>query len=70
MNLKNPPRLSPVRARAWSPLLTISQVAWVLGASCRTVQRMIADRAIPFYRFGYSFRIELQAVCDFIRAEA
>jgi excisionase family DNA binding protein len=70
MNLKNPPRLSPVRTRAYSPLLTISQAAWVLGASCWTVQRMIADRAIPFYRLGHSFRIELRAVEQFIyRAE-
>jgi excisionase family DNA binding protein len=57
-------RLSP--SRHLSPLLTISQAAWVLGASCRTIQRMIADRAIHFYRLGYSFRIELQAVTDFI----
>ena len=64
-------RLSPVRTRPYSQLLTISQVAWVLGASCRTIQRMIADRAIPFYRLGYSFRVELQAVEEFIyHAEA
>jgi excisionase family DNA binding protein len=60
--------LSPVRTRGYSPLLTVSQVAWILGASCWTIQQMIAARAFPFYRLGYSFRIELQAVCDFIRS--
>jgi excisionase family DNA binding protein len=49
-------------------LLTVAQVAEVLGTSERFPRRLIAERRIRFVRVGRHVRIPETALCEFIAA--
>jgi len=49
-------------------LLTVSQVAELLGTSERFPRRLIAERRIEFVRVGRHVRIRESALADFIAA--
>ncbi len=49
-------------------LLTVGQVAALLGTTERFPRRLIAERRIRFVRVGRHVRIPESAVCDFIAA--
>jgi len=52
------------------PLLTVAQVAELLGTSERFPRRLIAERRIRFIRVGRHVRIPTSAVGEFIAAGA
>ncbi len=45
--------------------LTVRDAAELLGVSTKTVYRWIADRKIPFHRFGDQYRFERSELFDF-----
>jgi excisionase family DNA binding protein len=49
-------------------LLTVAQVAELLGTSARFPRRLIAERRIRFVRVGRHVRIPESAVCEFIQS--
>jgi excisionase family DNA binding protein len=49
-------------------LLTVAQVAELLGTAERFPRRLIAERRIRFVRVGRHVRIPESAVCEFITA--
>jgi excisionase family DNA binding protein len=60
-----------VTARSPEPvgrLLTVAQVAELLGTTERFLRRLIAERRIPFVHVGRHVRIPETAVRDFIAA--
>jgi excisionase family DNA binding protein len=48
-------------------LLTVGQVAELLGTTERFARHLIAERRIRFVRIGRHVRIPESALCDFIR---
>jgi excisionase family DNA binding protein len=62
----------PDIATASSDLLTIEEAAARIKMSVRYVRRLIADRRLPFHRFGRSVRLraaDLDALADEVRVE-
>jgi excisionase family DNA binding protein len=59
-----------MKAQATSPasdrLLTLSEVAAILGTSERFPRRLIAERRIEFVKVGRHVRIRVSALDDFI----
>lgn len=53
---------------AGSDLVTVAEVAAVLGVSRMTTYRLIHDGLLPAIRVGRSFRVTRKAVADFVRA--
>jgi len=49
-------------------LLTVAEVAELLGTTERFPRRLITERRIRFVRIGRHVRIPESAVCEFIRA--
>jgi excisionase family DNA binding protein len=49
-------------------LLTVAEVAELLGTTERFPRRLVAERRIRFVRVGRHVRIPESAVCDFITA--
>ena len=49
-------------------LLTVAQVAELLGTTERFPRRLIAERRIRFVRVGRHVRVPESAVCEFIAA--
>jgi excisionase family DNA binding protein len=58
---------APVTAKI-ERLLTVGQVAELLGTTDRFPRRLIAERRIRFVRVGRHVRIPESAVCEFIAA--
>jgi excisionase family DNA binding protein len=54
------------KSPAPDPLLTLSEVAAILGTSERFPRRLIAERRIEFVRVGRHFRIRASALDVFI----
>ena len=52
--------------RKVEPLLTVAQVAEVLGTTERFPRRLIAERRIRFVRVGRHVRIPHSAIAEFI----
>jgi len=50
------------------PMLTVAQVAELLGTTERFPRRLIAERRVRFVRVGRHVRIPLSAVVDLIEA--
>ena len=49
-------------------LLTITQAADQLGTGPRFVRRLIAERRIPFHKFGRHIRIDEADLINFVAA--
>jgi excisionase family DNA binding protein len=47
-------------------LLTIDQVAQRLGVTVRHIRRLVAERRIPYVKWGHLLRFDLNAVSRFI----
>ena len=47
-------------------MLKINEVAEILNVSPRTVNRMIKNKVIPAYRFGYEYRIKEEDLKEYI----
>jgi excisionase family DNA binding protein len=52
------PRARPNRPARLSPLLDIDGVADVLGVSVRHVRRLVAERRIPYIKWGRYLRFD------------
>lgn len=54
-------------------MLTVNEAAMRIGMSARHVRRLVAERAIPFYKVGRSVRIsatDIDAYLGYLRVEA
>jgi excisionase family DNA binding protein len=60
--------MSKAPDRQVAQLLTVAQVAELLGTSERFPRRLIAERRIEFVKIGRYVRISEAAVADFIEA--
>lgn len=59
--------MAPIDHPEIPPLLDISQVALVLGVEVRHIRRLVAERRIPFIKWGHLLRfdsVELRAWVD------
>jgi excisionase family DNA binding protein len=50
-------------------LLTIEEVAALLGVNLRYVRRMVAERRIPIVKIGHLVRIEKDDIESYVRAQ-
>jgi excisionase family DNA binding protein len=57
---------APSKSPASEQLLTLSEVAAILGTSERFPRRLIAERRIEFVKVGRHVRIRASALDDFI----
>jgi len=62
-----PPPTSPPSLATWA---TMEQAAKHVGVSARTIQRWIVERGCPAAQIGGTTRIDLQALDEWLRAEA
>lgn len=53
-------------AEAPQPLWTIAQVAERLGVTVRHVRRLVADKRIPYIRWGHLIRFDPVEIEDWI----
>jgi excisionase family DNA binding protein len=56
-------KLQPIEPEA---LLTIDEVAAWLGVNVRHVRRLVAERRIPFVKWGHLIRFERRAVANWL----
>lgn len=49
---------NPTEMRGRRPLMSIAEVAEVLGVSVRHVRRLVQERRIPFFKWGHLLRFD------------
>ena len=54
------------RSNVTSPLLSIDEVAQMLGVNVRHVRRLVFERRIPYVKWGHLLRFEPTAIDRFI----
>ncbi|MGE0878663.1 MAG: helix-turn-helix domain-containing protein [Acidimicrobiia bacterium] len=59
---------NPNRSRRIEALLTADDIAELLGVPKRYVYRLVADRRIPFVKWGHYVRFERQAINEWVAA--
>ena len=61
-------RSTPAAGSELRPLLTIEQVAHLLGVSSKTVRRLVAGRRLPCVRLGRVLRFQQADLLRFVEA--
>lgn len=49
---------NPTESRGLRPLMSIAEVAELLGVSVRHVRRLVQERRIPFIKWGHLLRFD------------
>ncbi len=57
---------APTRTTAADPLIDLPAVACRLGVNHRYVRRLVAERRIPFVKFGHLLRFDPAAIEQWI----